>query len=488
VKKTDQTTLQGKDGAMKRSTLLVAVLASFMAPFIISGVNVALPSIGRELHLNAVLLGWVTMSAVLVSAMLLVPVSRFADIYGHKKIFLSGTFIILGSSVLAILSRSPVLLIISRAVQGIGTAMIFGTAMTIVLSVFPLEERGKTLGVTVASTYSGLSLGPFLGGFLTDHFGWRSIFMANIPICLAIISIIILKLRKEWADAAGERFDFVGSFLYGLSIFLVMYGFSSLPGLLGFALILCGALLVFIFIKWAGITKSPVLNMSLFKGNKAFAFSSLAALIHYSSINAVTFLMSLYLQYIQGMSAQRAGIILVSQPLMQAVFSPLAGKLSDKVEPRIVASTGMAMMVVNLAIFSFLSASTSIYLIIANFIVLGFGYALFSSPNTNAAMSSVDKRMFGVASGSLGTARSIGQVFSMGISMVAFAVFLGKESINPSNYPVLLRSIKVLFTVFTFLSLIGVAVSLNRGNIRKKGNIFPCTDPGSPHGHEKSSM
>jgi MFS family permease len=339
------------------------------------------------------------------------------------------------------------------------------------------------LGIIVASTYSGLSLGPFLGGFLTDHFGWRSIFMANVPICLAIITVVILKLQKEWADAAGERFDFVGSFFYGLSIFLVMYGFSSLPGLLGFVLILCGVLFIFIFIRWAGRTKSPVLNMSLFRDNKAFAFSSLAALIHYSSINAVTFLMSLYLQYIQGMSAQRAGLILVSQPLMQAVFSPLAGKLSDKVEPRIVASTGMALMVVNLAVFSFLSASTGIYLVILNFIVLGFGYALFSSPNTNAAMSSVDKRMLGVASGSLGTARSIGQVFSMGISMVAFAVFLGKESINPGNYPVLLKSIKVLFTVFTFLSLIGVVVSLNRGNIRKKGNTVPCIDSNSPHGH-----
>ena len=469
-----------KDSAMKQATLLVAVLASFMAPFIISGVNVALPSIGNEFHMNAVLLGWVAMSSILVSAMLLVPVSRFADIYGHKKIFLSGTIIVLGSSLLAILSRSPALLIASRAIQGIGTAMIFSTAMAIVLSVYPLEERGKTLGIIVASTYSGLSLGPFLGGLLTDHFGWRSIFMANIPICLAIITIVILKLRKEWADAAGERFDFAGSLLYSLSIFLVMYGFSSLPGLFGFSLILCGVLFVFIFIRWTDRTKSPVLDLSLFKENKAFAFSSLAALIHYSAINAVTFLMSLYLQYIQGISAQHAGVILVSQPLMQAVFSPLAGKLSDKVEPRIVASTGMALMVVNLAFFSFLSASTSIYLIIINFIVLGFGYALFSSPNTNAAMSSVDKRMFGVASGSLGTARSIGQVFSMGISMVAFAVFLGKESINPGNYPVLLKSIKVLFAAFTFLSLIGVVVSLKRGDIRKNDYKIPDTDAGSP--------
>jgi EmrB/QacA subfamily drug resistance transporter len=469
VEKTDRTTAQGKDNAMKQATLLVAVLASFMTPFIISGVNVALPSIGKELHLNAVLLSWVAMSSTLASAMLLVPVSRLADIYGRKKMFLSGTIVVLGSSVLAILSRSPALLIISRTIQGIGAAMIFGSAMAIVLSVYPLAERGKTLGITVASTYLGLSLGPFLGGFLTDHFGWRSIFVANIPICLVIITVVILKLQKEWADAAGERFDFVGSLLYSLSLFLVMYGFSSLPGLLGFVLILFGCLLVFIFIRWAGITKSPVLNMSLFKDNKAFAFSSLAALIHYSSINAVTFLMSLYLQYNRGMSAQHAGIILISQPLMQAIFSPLAGKLSDKVEPRIVASTGMALMVVNLAVFSFLSVSMSIYLIIGNFIVLGFGYALFSSPNTNAAMSSVDRKLFGVASGSLGTARSIGQVFSMGISMVAFAIFLGKEPISTGNYQVLLKSIKALFMVFTFLSLIGVAVSLNRGNIRRNG-------------------
>lgn len=450
----------------KRVALFVAALGSFLTPVMGSSVNVALPSIGGEFGLDAVLLGWVATSYLLAAAMFLVPFGRIADIYGRKRIFTCGVFVYTVSSFASAVSTSAFVLISFRVLQGIGGAMIFGTAVAILTSVFPAGETGKALGINVAAVYLGLSLGPFLGGFLTQHFGWRSIFLANVPLGLVIVVFVLWKLRGEWAGAEGERFDFAGSVIYSLALLALMYGFSLLPAMLGAWLILLGISGILAFVKWEVRVEGPVLDVNLFRNNMVFAFSNLAALISYSSTFAVSFLLSLYLQYIKGLSPQDAGLILVAQPVVQAVFSPFAGRLSDRVEPRIVASTGMALTVVGLFLFTFLDAETSFEFVIACFVLLGFGFALFSSPNTNAVMSSVEKRFYGVASGTLGTMRLIGQMLSMGVVMLMFAVYLGGVQITPEYYMRFLESVKVSFYVFAVLCFGGVFASLARGTVR----------------------
>jgi EmrB/QacA subfamily drug resistance transporter len=383
------------NGTSKGAVLLVTTIASFIFTFTGSSVNIALPSLGKELSLDAVMLGWIATALLLSSASLLVPFGRIADIYGRKKIFTFGTVIITLSSLLSGMANSYTMLISCRVFQGIGGAMVIGTAAALLITVFPANERGKVLGINVAAVYMGMSLGPVLGGVLTHHLGWRSIFFLSALLGLAVIGVVLWKLKGEWAEAKGERFDFAGSVIYSLGLVALIYGFTLLPAMSGVWLIVGGIMGLSAFIRWEMRTRSPVLDISLFRNNRTFTFSNLAALVNYSATAAVSFLISLYLQYLKGFNPESAGLILVAMPAMQAIFSPLAGRLSDRIEPRLIASAGMGLTTVGLIIFIFLNKETPLGLIVGNLILMGFGFAFFSSPNTNAVMSSAPKTATG---------------------------------------------------------------------------------------------
>jgi MFS family permease len=374
------------------------------------------------------------------------------------------------STLLCALSPSAGPFITFRVVQGIGAAMIFGTSTAIVTSVFAPGERGRALGITTAAIYLGLSLGPTVGGALTQHFGWRSIFFVSVPLGVLDVALIIWRLRGEWAEAKGERFDAAGSALFGVSLAALMYGFSRLPAAAGAWFIVGGTLGIAGFASWESRTANPLVDMDLLRTNRVFAFSNLAALINYSASFAVTFLMSLYLQYVKALTPQNAGFVLLAQPIMMAVFSPLAGRLSDRIESRVVASTGMALLGAALLVFVFIGAGTPLAAIVFNLMLLGFGFALFSSPNTNAVMSSVEPRYYGVAAATLATMRMTGQMFSMGIAMLMFSLYVGAVQITPANHPAFLTAVRTAFIIFASLSIVGVFASLARGNVRKRAS------------------
>ncbi len=456
---------QSDKANIKTSALIAATLASFLTPFMGSSVVIALKYIDTEFAVDAMLLSWIATSYLLAAAVFLVPFGRIADIYGRRKIFIYGIVIFTISSFFCAISPSIIVLIIFRILQGMGSAMIFGTSVAIVTSVFPVGERGRALGINVTAVYLGLTLGPFLGGFLTQHFGWRSIFLINVPLGIIVIFFTVWKMKGEWADAKGESFDLRGSIIYGIVLVSVMYGLSLLPNILGAWLIFFGIAWALLFIYWEKKVEHPVVNMNLFYNNRTFTFSNLAALINYSATFAVSFLLSLYLQYIKGLPPQSAGMVLMAQPFVMTVFSPMAGKLSDRVEPRIVASMGMMVMTIGLFLFSLLDNETTLTFIILNLILLGFGYALFSSPNTNAIMTSVEKRYYGIASGTLGTMRLVGQMLSMGIAMLLFALFIGRVQITPEYYSSFVESIKAAFMIFSVLCFIGIFASMARGKL-----------------------
>lgn len=449
----------------KRIVLIVATLSSFLTPFMGSSINVALPSIGKEFKMNAITLAWVATSYLLSAAIFLVPMGRIADIYGRKRIFLIGITIFTFSSFLSGIATSSSQIIIFRILQGIGGSMILGTGVALLTSTFPPGERGKALGINSASVYLGLSLGPFIGGILTQHFGWRSVFLVNIPLGFLIISFVMARLKGEWAGAKGEKFDITGSFIYGISIVSLMYGFSRLPSNLGFSLIFTGISGIIIFIIIESSLIHPVLNIKLFTDSKTFSFSNLAALINYCATSAVGFLLSLYLQYVKGLPPRIAGSILVAQPVVMALFSPFAGRLSDKIEPRIVASVGMGISALGLSLLIPLNLETSIYYIVSILFILGFGFALFSSPNTNAVMSSVGKKFYGTSSGILATMRLLGQMLSMGIATLIFSIYNLRVQIAPKYFPSFLQTLRISFMIFSLLCILGIFASLARGEI-----------------------
>jgi EmrB/QacA subfamily drug resistance transporter len=451
--------------ASKKSALFVTATGAFLVPFMASSINIALPSIGKEFGMDAVLLSWISTSYLLTTALFLVPFGRIADLYGRKRIFFSGFLLFTLASFFAAISHAPWPLIASRILQGIGGAMIFSTAAAILTSIFSEGERGKALGINVACVYMGTSLGPFLGGLLTERWGWRSLFGVTVPLGLWMLFAIFWKLKGEWAEARGEKFDRAGSILYGLTLAFILAGFTLLPQLLGAGFIGLGILGLAGFIWWEGKVKNPVLNLDLFRHNRVFALSNLAALIHYSATYGVAFLLSLYLQYIKGFSPFHAGWILVFQPAMQALFSPSAGRLSDRLEPRIVASLGMGLSVVGLSCFVFLKGNTPLWFIVTSLMILGLGFALFSSPNTNAVMGSVERKFYGVSAGTIATMRLVGQSLSMGLIIVVFNIYLGPVKITAAIYPHFLQSIKLVFILFAISCIGGIFASLGRGKI-----------------------
>lgn len=452
----------------KRTLLFVSSLASFLVPYTVSSLNIALPAISGAFGLDAVTLGWVTSAYMLTAAVCIVPFGKLADMYGRKRFFLAGNVLFVAGSLFAAASWAGYALIAARIVQGLGGAMVFSTSIAIITAVFSPGERGRAIGIVTATVYAGLSLGPFLGGILTQHAGWPSIFLLNVPLGVAVIALTLTRIPGEWADLGQREFDLAGSVLYGLMLIGCIYGLTLLPSTSGLIWMSAGLVLLLAFWWWEHRSPHPVLDPALFSKNHVFLYSNLAALINYAMVFAVGFLLSLYLQFNRGLDPQTAGIFLVAQPVVQTLVSPAAGHLSDSIDPRVLATAGMAFSTAGLGILAFLSTDTPLVVILGGLVILGIGYGLFSSPNTNAIMSSVGVHHLGIASGMVSTMRAIGQMVSLAIAMVVFSVVIGTVQISPAVYPELQQSVNLSFSVFFVLGLIGIWASYTRGNTHIK--------------------
>jgi EmrB/QacA subfamily drug resistance transporter len=453
--------------SQKTLALLVATLSSFLTPFMSSAINIALPSIAREFSADAVFLSWLVTAFLLTATTLLIPFGRISDIYGRRKIFFLGVSVFSLASLLCAISTSDKMLLAFRVLQGIGNAMMFGTSIAILISVFPPGERGRALGINVAAVYIGLSVGPSFGGVLTHYISWRAIFASSLlPSAVTVFFTLRLKLPALEQTERKKKFDFIGSVLFSLSIFSLMLGLSQVSTLKGKTWFLLGGLGMALFFFYQARNESPLFNIRLFK-DRVFAFSNLAAFINYCATSAVSFLLSIFLQDVKTLTAREAGLVLLCQPITQAVLSPLAGALSDRIQPRIVASIGMSITALGLAAFSSLNTEMSLLFIIAVLVVLGLGFALFSSPNTNAVMGAVSKEFYGVASAALATMRLAGGMVAMTLTTLFIATFLGGSRLSPENSPLFLKSAKTAFTVFALFCAIGVFPSLARGKSEK---------------------
>jgi len=450
---------------VKRTLLFMATAGSFLTPFMISSINIALPAIQKEFAADAVVLSWIATSFLLSSAVFLLPIGKLADILGRTRLYKWGIISFTAFTLASGFVPNIELLIMMRVLQGISASMIATAGMALITSVFPPQERGKALGFNVSAIYVGLGVGPFLGGFLTKYWDWRSIFLVLVPLGVLITVLTITYVKNDWADAKNDKLDIPGSMIFAVTLIALIYGSSILPDILGIILILFSIVCFVFFVKRQLKVPNPVLEIRLFQDNRVFAFSNVAALINYAGSYSVTFLLSLYLQYVQGMSSEHAGIILIIQPIIQSLISPLAGRISDKKEPANIASLGMAGTAAGLFLLSFIGPHTSLFLIIAALMVLGIGFALFSSPNTNAVMSSVDKHYYGIASASVSVMRVLGQMLSMATATLLISIFVGKNQITPEYYPQFLQSIHLAFLISACFCAVGIFFSLARGKI-----------------------
>ena len=453
--------------ANPRTLLLMILLNSLATPVMLSASNVALPSIALDLEMNANLLSWVPMAFLMSSAIFVVIFSRVSDRYGRKRIFLLGTAAMIVSSLYTALAVNSGMLLSGRFLQGISAAMLHANQMALVSAAFPPQTRGRMIGLVVSFTYVGLSAGPLLGGLVVDSLGWRAAFVLQVPMALLVLFLGLVFIRQEWRLDNCPAFDRSGALAWLISILLICVGISQLPYWPAALLLPGGLFVMWLFFRHARAVANPLWDVELFFNNRVFTLSSLASLLMYTSTYAIVVLMSLFLQTIQSYSPAQAGMIMMIQPVIMALLSPVAGRLSDRIEPRVLASTGMVVTALGLTMLSQLHVDTSLGYVVAALVLTGSGFSLFSSPNINAMMSSVEARHAGSASSAVATMRLLGQLNSMVLVTLAIALMMGSTPVSPESAPQLARAVDLSFTLSALLCIPGIVMSLVRGRMHK---------------------
>ncbi|HNT54634.1 MAG TPA: MFS transporter [Anaerolineaceae bacterium] len=409
-----------ENSAQKWWVLVSIGLGTFMSALDGSVVNTILPVLQTHFGSTIATIEWVVTVYLLVVSSLLLTVGRLGDMNGNKRVYALGFVIFLLGSALCGLAGSALGLILARALQAIGAAMLFANSPAILTKVFPARQRGQALGLQATMTYLGLTVGPSLGGWLTEQFSWRAVFYINIPVGLLALALSLRYIPSDRRTDGMERFDLAGAALFGTGLVALLlglnqgaaWGWTSLPtlGLLAAAVgLLTG------FIAWERQQQAPMLDLSLFH-NRTFTTAVSSALLSYMCLYAVIFLLPYYLIQGRNLSPAQTGLILTAQPIVMALVAPISGGLSDKIGSRLLTTLGMLIVSGGMVFLSFSGASTATGQILAGLGIVGLGMALFASPNNSALMGSAPAHRRGIAAGMLATARNVGMVLGIGLA------------------------------------------------------------------------
>lgn len=458
--------------------LIAAMITSFMTTFMSSALNLSIPSLESYFSVSAAAVAWIVSSYTISVAAMSLPFGKIADITSRRTVFLIGIAGFFVLSISSIFVKHIALLIAFRALMGACGAMIFATNNALLITSYPIEVRGKMIGLSTAATYIGLTAGPVVGGILNSSFGWRSIFAVSAAVSMIAFtaaSRAALSERKNASTAGNDtrrhHIDKTGALLYIFAIIASLYGMSNFTsGIVPVVMLISGIIAMIAFFRYESRLETrneePVMKVTMFSRSRTFTFSSLAALLNYGATFAISYTVSIFLQVILGISSDKAGLILICMPALQAIFSPLMGSLSDRIRPSILASIGMGICAITLVLFSRLSENASITYIIFALCLTGIGFAFFSSPNTNAILGCVDKADFGVANSIIATMRTYGQSSGMAILTVITVAVLGNGSLESSPTADIIRMMHTAFLIFAGLSVVGLFFSLARDSTR----------------------
>lgn len=456
----------------RKPAIVVTVLTAFIMPFMGSALNLSVPGIGQEFGVSASFVGWMITSYMLTAAALNVPFGKLADITSRKSVLVTGIIVLTAGCIGAVFAWSMISLLVCRVIQGIGGAMVTSCNIPILISFYPPQMRGKALGMAIGSVYIGGAMGPVIGGTLNHQLGWRSIFIFACIITAVALVIAVTKLPHDKAEGRKRKMDYGGSALFVVFISLFMLGLSKIEGgMIPITLTALGVALGFLFVYYALHKSDPVIDVHLFANNIGYTMSNLAALLNYAATSAISYLISIYLQVVMGYTSQTAGLIMIAQPLIMAVLTPKMGKLSDRYSPFKLSSIGMGLCAAGTILFMFIGRDTGLPYIICALAVTGVGFAFFSSPNTNAILSCVDKRDYSAANAMVGTMRSIGQTSSMVIVTIVITFLMPGLQLTQAEPDQLIHVIRISFIVFACLCIIGIFLSL----LRKKEKVETST-------------
>ena len=448
--------------------LWVLNATAFLTAFVGSAINLAVPHIGRTFGHPSLVVGWVVSSFIIASVAVLVPLGALSDRSQRwrHRIFLGGLLLFTLASILSPWAPNLLVLILCRILQGIASGAIYATQLAILTENVPALLRGRAIGLNVSSVYVGLSVGPVIGGWITHVWGWPGVFYWAGGVGLLVNLAAFLLLPRDSGREGSEEskvWRWGDAACFSLGITLAMLGIAALtyhPW--AWLLIPTGVVLLAVFTYLELQREHPLMNLRLF-ANRGYAFSNLAALISYAATFAVGFVLSIYLQDIRGLTSAAAGSLLLAQPVVMALVAPFAGRLSEKVQPRLLASLGMGLTAVALFGLVWLTATIPLGMVIVALVVLGFGFGLFSSPNANGVMNCVTPQHYGVAGSTLATMRVLGNTLSMSLVMVLAGV-TGADLLGATQATQLTFT-RVIFGFFAALCFAGVFLSLQRGHI-----------------------
>ncbi len=436
--------------------LLAATLASFLVPFYTSMVNIAIPAIGNAFLVSTDTLAMLPTAYLISSVVFLIPAARISDIVGLRRVFTAGLCISAAASLAAVFSVSIGMLLLCQIVAGIGFACVVSNAFALLSVTYPPERRGGAIGVAVAGVYLGLTAGPILGGTLTSFLGWASIYFFVCILCGITAGLVWFSVKREIFTTPGQPFDLWGSVLYSGVILFLMAGLIRISEPWAAVSLVIGAGLLLIFLRFERRTAYPVFPVRLFSDNRVFARANLTTMINYGATYAVSFFMSLYLQVIGVLTPMEAGLVMIAMPVVQMIFSPITGRLSDRIGGRVLMTAGMFVTGAGLALFGFTGTVYNQTMIILNLAVVGFGIALFGAPNTNLILGSVNRQDNGSANGIIATMRQMGMVISMAVATCCILIFYQGVSGSPAG---LVAAMHLTFALGAVLSFIGGVVA-----------------------------
>ena len=439
--------------------VFVSFITSFFAVFLSAGIVLGVPSIASEFGMNNIVQNWIITIALLVVAVFTLPAGQISGKFGVKKSLIAGVLVFLLASIGACLSFSTESFLFFRVIQGIGGAFSNVASMAMVVQAIKPQNRGKALGFTVTGVYLAGSLSPVISGFLVYNFGWRSMFYFVIPFFVVCIALMIWKIPGDWKTYENDKIDSIGYIIYGVGILLFIYGFTSLMNITGKACALTGFVLLIVFAYYETKVNTPAFNMKLFK-NMKFTSSNVAALCSYLAIAAITTILNYHFQYVRGWNAQLSGLMLIITPIIMAIMAPNSGKLSDRIHPQKLAAIGMSIATVTLVILIFLDANTPIYIIVVAMVLQGIGMGLFTSPNTNAIMSSVPPKETPNASAAQSAMRTIGQTMSLGLLTLMFAWVMGSLKLSAQYAGMIVQASQFVCIICTVICIIAIFASL----------------------------
>lgn len=465
---------------MERKWWVLAVvgIGTFMSALDGSVVNTALPIIGRETHSPLPTLEWVILVYLLTIISTLLMFGRLSDIYGRKRFYLAGMSVFVIGSALCGLAPGVGVLILFRGIQALGSAMALALGPAILTQTFPSCERGRALGMQATLTYLGLATGPALGGLLTHHLGWRSVFYINVPIGMIVLPIAIKALKQERSESS-QSFDVIGTILMAVGLSSLMFaftkgphiGWNSPPVFLTLAL---GIVTLTSFIVVERTTRNPLLDLTLFR-NWTFAASTFAAFLNYVCSAAVSFIMPFYLIYACGYRVDFAGLLLIATPAVMSVTAMPSGWLSDRFGPRLPATIGMAITVSALLLLRTLQAGTHPLVVSLHLAMIGLGIGLFTSPNNSAIMGSAPISSRGIAGAILATARNLGFVIGVACAGMIYTSRLNVLRTTLSEPAAITQSMHDATSVIAMVASIGILASALRGDMSKTAHQPECT-------------